>query len=142
MEISFYLQNRSDDVDVYVVDSAENVVATLASGVHMVGGRSPVRRGFHWDGRLANGQVAPDGVYYIKVSLIHQGRSVLISSPSSGALPVTVDTVAPHPRVVSVTPGPDPANGRTRSGRAHGRYRSTSPPACSSTAPTSRAARS
>ena len=113
MAISFYLQNRSDDVDVYMVDTGGSVVATLASGVHMVGGRHPVRRGFHWNGRLADGRVAPDGTYYVKVTLIHEGRSVLISSPSSGALPVTVDTVAPHPRVVSVTPGLIPRTGAT-----------------------------
>ncbi|HET9102005.1 MAG TPA: FlgD immunoglobulin-like domain containing protein [Solirubrobacteraceae bacterium] len=110
MFISFYLQNRSDDVDVYMVDTGGNIVATLASGVHMVGGRHPVRRGFEWNGRLADGQVAPDGTYYVKVSLIHEGRSVLISD-NAGALPVTVDTVAPHPRVVSVTPSLIPRAG-------------------------------
>ena len=46
----------------------------------MQGGSHPVRRGFTWDGRTANGAVAPDGTYYIRVALIHQGRSVLISN--------------------------------------------------------------
>ena len=47
MRISFYLLNRSDDVDVDIVDPRGAVVASIASGVHMQGGRHPVRRGFH-----------------------------------------------------------------------------------------------
>ena len=88
------------------------VVASLASGVHMQGGRHPVRRGFVWNGRTSGGRVAPDGIYYIRVSLIHQGRSVLISN-NAGALPVTVETVAPHPRVTGVAPGLIPRAGVT-----------------------------
>ena len=30
---------------------------------------------FSWNGREDNGQVAPDGVYYFRVALIHQGRT-------------------------------------------------------------------
>jgi hypothetical protein len=112
MHISFYLLNRSDDVDVDIVDPGGSVVATLASGVHMQGGRHPVRRGFVWNGRTSGGRVAPDGTYYIRVSLIHQGRSVLISN-NAGALPVTVETVAPHPRVTGVAPGLIPRAGVT-----------------------------
>ncbi|MEO8966238.1 MAG: N,N-dimethylformamidase beta subunit family domain-containing protein [Solirubrobacteraceae bacterium] len=112
MRVSFYLLNRSDDVDVDIVDTGGSVVAALASGVHMQGGRHPVRAYFTWNGRTAGGRVAPDGIYYIRVSLIHQGRSVLISD-NAGALPVTVDTVAPHPRVTAVTPGLIPRTGVT-----------------------------
>lgn len=112
MHISFYLQNRSDDVDVDIVDTSGSAVASLASGVHMQGGRHPVRRDFVWDGRTAGGRVAPDGIYYIRVALIHQGRSVLISD-NAGALPVTVQTVPPHPRVTAVAPGLIPRTGVT-----------------------------
>jgi hypothetical protein len=112
MHISFYLLNRSDDVDVDIVDPGGAVVASIASGVHMQGGRHPVRRGFVWNGRTSGGRVAPDGTYYIRVSLIHQGRSVLISN-NAGALPVTVETVAPHPRVTGVAPGLIPRAGVT-----------------------------
>ncbi|MDQ6729244.1 MAG: hypothetical protein M3022_02790 [Actinomycetota bacterium] len=121
MLVSFYLQNRSDDVDVDIVDSGGTFVASLASGVHMQGGRHPVRRGFVWNGRTANGRVVPDGTYYIRVALIHQGRSVLISD-NAGALPVTVETVAPHPRVTGVSPGLIPragVNGATVSYTGH-----------------------
>ncbi len=111
MQISFYLQNRSDDVDVDIVDTGGMVVASLASGVHMQGGRHPVRRPFAWDGRTSSGVVAADGIYYVRVSLIHQGRYVLISDSAGSPLPVTVKTVAPHPRVTAVTPGLIPRAG-------------------------------
>jgi hypothetical protein len=103
MFVSFYLLHRSDDVDVYVVDSGGSIVDTLASGVSMRGGEHPVRRGFSWNGFTSSGAVAPDGNYYVKVALIHQGRSVLVSNPS-GPLPVTVDTRVPAPRVTGVSP--------------------------------------
>ena len=103
MLVSFYLQNRSDDVDVDIVDTAGAVVDTLASGVHMQGGTTPVRRAFTWDGRTLSGAVAPDGTYYIRVALIHQGRSVLISN-NAGPEPITVETVPPRPQVTRVSP--------------------------------------
>ncbi len=103
MTVSFYLLHRSDDVDVYVIDSSGQIVATLASGRHM---RRDVRKPdgvFTWDGREDTGSFAPDGQYYIKVALIHQGRTVEISN-SSGPEPVTVKTVAPQPVVTAVAP--------------------------------------
>ncbi|MEA2211564.1 MAG: hypothetical protein QOF83_1512 [Solirubrobacteraceae bacterium] len=104
MFVSFYLQNRSDDVDVDIVDAGGAVVVdTLASGVHMQGGNHPVRRGFTWDGHTSSGAVAPDGTYYIRVALIHQNRLVLISN-STGPEPITVQTVPPRPRVTRVSP--------------------------------------
>jgi hypothetical protein len=113
--VSFYLLNRSDDVSVYIVDRDGTIVRTLASGVHMQGGAHPVRRTFIWNGRLGNGSVAPDGNYYIRVSLIHQGRSVLISN-NAGAEPVAIETVPPRPRVISVSPMliPQPAGAAAR----------------------------
>jgi FlgD Ig-like domain len=102
--VSFYLLHRSDDVDVYIVSAdGTTVVKTLASGVHMQGGAHPVRRKFTWNGRTDSGSVAPDGTYYIRVVLIHQVRSVLISN-NAGAEPVTVDTVPPRPVITKVTP--------------------------------------
>ncbi len=113
MLVSFYLLNRSDDVNVYIVGSdGTKVVRTLASGRYMRGGtKHSVRTTFTWNGRLADGSVAPDGTYYIRVSLIHQDRSVLISNPAGVAEPVTVETVAPHPQVTSVTPDLIPRSG-------------------------------
>jgi FlgD Ig-like domain len=110
MFVSFYLLNRSDDVNVYVEDTGGDIIDTLASGVHMRAGNHPVRRGFTWDGRTSSGAVAPDGTYYIRVVLVHQGRSVLISN-NAGPEPVTVKTVAPRPRVTEVSPSLIPQAG-------------------------------
>ncbi len=110
MSVSFYLLHRSDDVDVYIVNSDGSIVATLATGRHM---RRGVRRPdglFQWDGRVGGGAVAPDGAYYIKVSLIHQGRSVTISN-NTGPEPVTVQTVPPRPRITRVSPALIPQPG-------------------------------
>ena len=104
MLVSFYLLNRSDDVDVYIVDGNGNIVATLATGRHMIGGAHPKRAAFTWNGRQADGSVAPDGNYFIRVALVHQGRAVLISNSAGAAEPVTVETVPPRPRVTDVTP--------------------------------------
>jgi flagellar hook assembly protein FlgD len=110
MKVSFYLQNRNDNVDVWIQDRSGNLVRQIASNVFMRARPRPQRHPFSWDGRLADGRVAPDGVYYVRVVLIHQGRFLLISN-SSGAEPVTVDTVVPHPVVTSVTPATLAAGG-------------------------------
>ena len=101
--ISFYLQHRSDTVDVYVVNAAGEIVRTVATGRHM---RKYMRNPdgvFHWDGRLADGRVAPDGTYYFRVALLHQGRTIDLSG-----VPVKVKTVAPRPVVVSISPSTIP----------------------------------
>jgi len=102
MRISFYLLHRADDVDVYIVDADGSIVATLASGRHMAIKR---RSRFTWNGHEDNGQVAPDGTYYVRVSLIHQGRTLLIANDSGVAEPVTVETKAPPLRITRVSPG-------------------------------------
>ncbi len=110
MKVSFYLLNRADNVDVYIVDSDGDIVRELpGSGIHMA---IKKRHPFVWNGREDNGSIAPDGTYDIKVSLIHQGRSVLISN-NSGAEPVTVVTVPPRPRITSVTPSAISGSGAT-----------------------------
>lgn len=102
MGISFYLQNRSDNVTVQIVDRDGTPVRTIANNVYMRA-EHPQRHYFTWNGRLADGSVAPAGVYYIKVSLLHQARTLVISN-STAALPVTVQTTRPQVRVTSVTP--------------------------------------
>lgn len=107
--ISFYLQHRSDDVDVYVVDSNGTIVRTVASGRHM---RKDVRIPdgvFHWDGRLDDGRVAPDGTYHFRVALLHQGRTIDLTD-----VPVKVKTVPPSPVVVSVSPQAIPSASGSR----------------------------
>ena len=111
MNISFYLQNSSDDVDVWIIDRNRQRIRQIGRNVFMRA-RPPKRHPFSWDGRLANGSVAPAGVYYIQVYLLHQARSLIISNHTA-ALPVTVETTRPQVRVTGVTPatiataGPD-----------------------------------
>ncbi len=100
MRISFYLLHRTDDVDVYVVDQSGAIVATLASGRHL---RIRRRSLFTWNGHEDNGRVAPDGVYYVRVALIHQGRTLLISN-QSGPEPIMVQTTPPPLRITGVSP--------------------------------------
>jgi N,N-dimethylformamidase beta subunit-like, C-terminal/FlgD Ig-like domain len=107
--ISFFLQHRSDDVDVYVVDQNGSIVRTLASGRHMQGGAHAVRTLFSWNGREDSGRVAPGGTYYIRVALIHQGRTVTIADGAGHPRPVTVTTSPPAPVVTQVAPKLIPA---------------------------------
>jgi len=102
-KVSFYLINRADDVDVYIVDDDGEIVRTLpGSGRYL---RTFTRRTFVWNGREDDGRVAPDGAYDIQVFLVHQARTLLIRNSVSGAIePITVDTVPPHPVVTSVSP--------------------------------------
>jgi flagellar hook assembly protein FlgD len=100
--VSFWLQNRSDNVTVQIVDHDQVPVRTLAHDVFMRA-RPPKRHYFTWNGRRANGSLVPAGVYYVKVSLLHQGRALLISN-STAALPITVETTRPQVRVTGVTP--------------------------------------
>jgi FlgD Ig-like domain len=99
MRISFYLY-RSDDVDVYIVDSGGTIIRTLASGRHM-GIKQRIE--FIWNGREDNGQIAPDGTYYVRVALLRQNRTFEISN-TSGPEPITVKTLPPHPVVTGVSP--------------------------------------
>ncbi|MGI8428575.1 MAG: hypothetical protein ACR2OB_04570 [Solirubrobacteraceae bacterium] len=103
MMISFYLQHRADDVDVYIVDRSRTIIATLASGRHMRRGVRTPDGVFVWNGKQDDGAFAPDGTYYVRVDLIHQGRSEEISGPT-GPKPLTVKTVPPRPIVTSVQP--------------------------------------
>jgi hypothetical protein len=102
MWISFYLQNRSDNVTVQIVDRDQVPVRTIGNNVFMRA-EPPQRHYFTWNGRRADGSVVPAGTYYIKVSLLHQGRSLLISNRTA-ALPVIVATSRPQVRVTDVTP--------------------------------------
>ena len=103
MHISFYLLHRPDTVDVTIVSRGGRIIRTLpGSGRHM--GRKK-RRTFVWNGREDNGSIAPDGIYDIRVSLVHQNRSLLISNQNSGAVePVTVQTHPPALAVTGVSP--------------------------------------
>lgn len=101
MKVSFYLQNRGDVVDVDIVQ-ANRVIRTLpGSGRYMT---TLKRRQFVWNGRENDGRIAPDGTYDIQVSLVDQGRKLLIATPSGAVEPVTVQTRPPRLVVTGVAP--------------------------------------
>ncbi|HTU31833.1 MAG TPA: N,N-dimethylformamidase beta subunit family domain-containing protein [Solirubrobacteraceae bacterium] len=103
MTISFLLLNKADDVTVQMVDGAGHVVDTLARAVPMSINH---RRGFVWNGHLADGRLAPSGRYYVQVTLIHQKRTIRITSQNTGQLePVTVEDSPAPIKVVSVRAG-------------------------------------
>jgi hypothetical protein len=100
--ISFYLNHRSDHVDMYVVDASGSIVDQVASDLYMpkltAHNSTTVRRVFVWNGRETDGSYAPDGTYYFRVALIEQGRTVDVGGP------IHVKTVPPHPVITRVTP--------------------------------------
>ena len=97
--ISFYLQHRSDVVDVYVVDSEGEIVRTVATDRRMRKGVRNPDGVFHWNGRESDGRVAPDGTYHFRVALLHQDRGIDLND-----VPVKVKTIPPHPVITSVRP--------------------------------------
>ncbi len=99
--LSFYLLYRADDVAVYVVDQSGDVVDTLATGQHL---QKSVRVTFVWNGRQADGTIAPDGLYHFRVGLIHQGRTVDLATQSGALLTAQVRTIPPRPVVDAVSP--------------------------------------
>ncbi len=108
MTISFLLLNKADDVTVQMVDGAGHVVDTIARAVPMSINH---RRGFVWNGHLADGRVAPSGRYYVQVTLIHQKRTIRITSQNTGQLEPVIVEDSPAPiKVVSVkADGVEPA---------------------------------
>ena len=99
--VSFRLK-RGETVDVAVVDEQGDAVRELASGLSLRAySRSPE---LVWDGRDADGRVAPDGRYRIRVTLRREGRSIVL--PRSFVL----DTTPPRIEVLSIGPrkGPGP----------------------------------
>jgi flagellar hook assembly protein FlgD len=100
-EISLSL-SHNDTVGVYIVSAKTpdgNNVATLSSGTAMTG--SPTGQNsktFVWDGRLSDGQLAPNGgLYYFRVVLQREGTSINFSKS-----PVQVLTQPPDARILSV----------------------------------------
>jgi len=93
--ISFYLK-KADDVAVDIVDDKRSLVRSLVENRHL-GVRQRIR-GVVWDGRDDEGQVVPDGIYQVRVTLRREGRAVFPSGV------INVDDTPPRPRVVSIGP--------------------------------------
>ena len=87
---------RAERIDVSVVDADGDHVATLAQGLDAPAGRVTLE----WDGRRDDGQVAPDGLYRLKVRLEADRRSILVPKP------IHVDTTPPVARLLGVRSGP------------------------------------
>jgi flagellar hook assembly protein FlgD len=85
---------KAQRVTVWLVDRRGEVVRTLADDRFLSKGTQP----FVWDGREDSGNVAPDGIYRLRVGLRDEGRSV--TAPRA----LHVDTRPPHPRIVAATP--------------------------------------
>jgi flagellar hook assembly protein FlgD len=86
---------ETDDVSVAVLDADGDEVRELLSGRHVTEG-TLVR--LKWDGRTDDGARAPDGRYRYRITLQHEGRSVVL------ARSVRLDTVPPRPEVTSIGP--------------------------------------
>ena len=86
---------ETDDVSVSVLNADGDEVRELLGGRHVTKGML-VR--LKWDGRTDDGTRAPDGRYRYRITLQHEGRSVLLASS------VRVDTTPPRPRVTSIGP--------------------------------------
>jgi flagellar hook assembly protein FlgD len=86
---------ETDDVSVSVLNADGDEVRELLGGRHVTKG-TLVR--LKWDGRTDDGARAPDGRYRYRITLQHEGRSVLLASS------VRLDTTPPRPRVTSIGP--------------------------------------
>ena len=82
-----------DHVTVTIVDAEDRQVATIASD-ESVGARAPQH--FVWDGRMADGTQAPDGVYHPWVSLSHARHTYRFTNK------IILDTTPPKVRAASV----------------------------------------
>jgi len=89
-QLSFLLR-RPEQLDVSVVDSDGDHVATLAEAQELAAGRVS----FKWDGRDDDGQLVPDGLYRLKVRLRHDRRTILLPKA------IFVDTTPPDVRVLA-----------------------------------------
>ena len=88
--IGFHLLHAADQIDLYVVDSHDRDVFTLASG--LAAPRSVTNLQFTWHGRLHDGALAPPGHYEFRVRLIHQDRTIfpLLNQTTETPMGVTV----------------------------------------------------
>jgi hypothetical protein len=103
---------KAQRVTVSLVNREGEVVKTFADDVFLSKGTHPYR----WDGRDDDGVIVPDGSYRMRVGLREEGRSV--TAPRV----LRVDTRAPRPKIVAVTPPTVVPGSASRRGRVRIRF--------------------
>ena len=103
---------KAQRVTASLVNRQGEVVKTLADDRFLSKGTHPYR----WNGRDNDGFVVPDGPYRLRVGLREEGRSV--TAPRV----LHVDTRAPRPRIVAVTPPTLVPGSNSRRARARIRF--------------------
>ncbi|MEX2196080.1 MAG: N,N-dimethylformamidase beta subunit family domain-containing protein [Thermoleophilaceae bacterium] len=94
---------EADRVTIEIVDERGDVVREIAEGVRRGVDTGDVRwegrtANFRWNGRTGDGEVPPDGVYRLRVTLREEGRAV--TAPRE----LNLDTRPPSPQIVEVSP--------------------------------------
>ncbi len=102
-KLGFYLQSKSDDVSVYVVNADGDDVATMSGSGRYIIARLNHYAYFRWNGRTYDGRYALAGTYTFRVLLQHQDRDLPIESASGAPITVTVRSQRPQPRVTGLT---------------------------------------
>ena len=110
--ISLELRRRSN-VTLDVVDDDGRVVRSLLADTRPRGGRIAVE----WDGRDDAGQLVPDGVYRLRLRVVAERRTFLLTNR------IRVDTEPPRATIVEVSPRVLTPNGDGRRDRVSIRYR-------------------
>lgn len=104
-----FILTRADNVTVSIINADDDVVRVLARDRRLAGKRP---QQFFWFGNTSTGGLVPDGRYRIRVTLRHQGRSVILLHS------ILADTAGPH-ALVRITGLPVRAGGPVRF-RVHG----------------------
>ncbi len=95
--IGFRVRER-DVLDVAIVDSDRDVVATIERGVRTPAGDVT----FEWDGRDAAGEVVPEGEYAPRVHLRDAHQTIVLPNPIRvDVTPPVVEQARVAPRVIS-----------------------------------------
>jgi hypothetical protein len=93
---------KADDVTVELVNRDGDPVKTLMDDRHLAA-YTPIEPSLSWDGTDDDGTLVPDGLYRVRITLRHLGRTVI---PQRSILK---DTKPPRPKVLSI--GPEKAYG-------------------------------
>jgi FlgD Ig-like domain len=88
---------KADDVTVDLIDADGDVVKTLLDDERLAA-YAPIEPSLSWDGTDEDGKPVPDGRYRVRITLRHQGRTVV---PQRSLLK---DTAPPRPRILSIGP--------------------------------------